>query len=576
VLAAALFAPAVPAAEPPAPSPVEELRQALLQQPGPDGVDAYKTGLRKRLDALNSVGGLAEVLGFDLWPAEAVQPRQEQESEPIRFTREFHLLVRQKLFKQIRKAFTTGDAATQAAAAILLGSTAAAEREQRMKTGAIGFGPNQQPREPFAELGADLITLMKAEDAAVRRAAVRALVEVGSEPEQTVAAVGRLLDSTEKDPSVRRAAAAALEKLLDSAGRQNAAMFGSDPKAEAGFIRLESQAVPAAALGLADGDEAVRRRCLAALRRILNALTDLTRNPWRPGFSNGFNDPQQQLAVLEQAREKSRLVLSLAGAANKVLPAVARALEDDKADAAVAAAAVLESAATARIGVRRWDDALSQEKLGDAKPSADPLPALLGARPSLAKNLSRPEIRVRLAAVYVLEALGPDAAPASETLAKALGEDADAFVRWGAARALGKMAPGQSRDAVPALAKALADKSADVRLTAAVALRRFGPTAKEAVAALAAAVKRDDGARLEALKTLAVVGAEAGPAAKESAVAAAVALADPDPEVRVAAAHALAHVGPADEDSRKALRKALDDPDDAVRGAAAAALLSGK
>jgi HEAT repeat protein len=138
------------------------------------------------------------------------------------------------------------------------------------------------------------------------------------------------------------------------------------------------------------------------------------------------------------------------------------------------------------------------------------------------------------------------------------------------------MAPGQSRDAVPALAKALADKSADVRLTAAVALRRFGPTAKEAVAALAAAVKRDDGARLEALKTLAVVGAEAGPAAKESAVAAAVALADPDPEVRVAAAHALAHVGPADEDSRKALRKALDDPDDAVRGAAAAALLSGK
>jgi HEAT repeat protein len=296
---------------------------------------------------------------------------------------------------------------------------------------------------------------------------------------------------------------------------------------------------------------------LTVLRRVVLGWQGLLIPYYAAGRARNVNSfpGGPAVPVSPQIEEIQKLLQSFPVALNKALPAVTEALAEDKPDIAVGAAEVLEAAADVRRLV-----------LKDSH--ADPLPALLDARDALAKNLSAKDVRVRLAAVYVLETLGPEAAPASAVLAKALREDADSFVRWGAARALGKMAPDQS-DAVPALAKALEDKDDDVRQTAPIALALFGPAAKAAVSALADAVKRDDGLRLGALKALAAVGTGAAPAA--DAVTAA--LADPDAEVRVAAANALAQMRSLNKEAVATLGKALDDPDADVRRAVAGALL---
>ena len=256
---------------------------------------------------------------------------------------------------------------------------------------------------------------------------------MGADAEKAEEAIGGLLqgDGKDKDPSVRRAAAAALGGLLEEAERKNARTLGLVPEEETGFLQLEIRTVPIVVQGLGDGDAEVQRLCLAALRQAPNALNDLAAYPW---VSPGPSDfPGRDATVLvKQVQDKGRMLRSLADALNKALPDATNALKGEP-GAAVAASEVLEAAVEARGRMRRWQAALPPEPGAD-KPSADPLPALLAAREPLAKNLSAKEVRVRLAAVYVLEAFGPEAAPASKTLAEALTTDADSFVRWGAAR----------------------------------------------------------------------------------------------------------------------------------------------
>jgi HEAT repeat protein len=71
----------------------------------------------------------------------------------------------------------------------------------------------------------------------------------------------------------------------------------------------------------------------------------------------------------------------------------------------------------------------------------------------------------------------------------------------------------KARPALPALVEALVDESPEVRTTAAIALRRFGPDAASAVPALTRALKdRESVVRLEAARALGDIGAAAAPA----------------------------------------------------------------
>jgi HEAT repeat protein len=175
-----------------------------------------------------------------------------------------------------------------------------------------------------------------------------------------------------------------------------------------------------------------------------------------------------------------------------------------------------------------------------------------------------------LAALYALEEFEAVAAPVTGTVAKSLAED-NPFVRWAAARVLGRMAPVGAAEAVPALAKRMGDESGAVRVTVLAALERYGPAAAPAVKELAQALKAGDvTTRVWAARTLGAVGAKAR---GEGAAALVDALSAKEVELRRAAVRALTRLGPPDDVTTPALRRALTDPDNEVRRLAGAALL---
>lgn len=124
--------------------------------------------------------------------------------------------------------------------------------------------------------------------------------------------------------------------------------------------------------------------------------------------------------------------------------------------------------------------------------------------PILAQALRDPNANVRLAAVGALQAIGPDATRTLDDLLVCL-KDKVPSVRRATANALAVIArqadPDRTERAVRALAAALQDSDADVRLRAAVALGAIGPKAEGAAALLgeASRVPRDPASREAAL-----------------------------------------------------------------------------
>jgi HEAT repeat protein len=272
--------------------------------------------------------------------------------------------------------------------------------------------------------------------------------------------------------------------------------------------------------------------------------------------------PPGEVARLRQAVQ-GRVDAVVAGLAPRLTP-VAGLLEDEDVRVRLAACEALEAAGTLRSVLRR----------GELLPVQDPFAkGMAQVVPGLEKNLAHKEVRVRLGALYALETAGPESVKAAGTIVKAAGDD-DAFVRWAAVRALGKIAPEAARQAVPALVKRLEDSSEDVRWTAALVLGRYGPAATEAAPALGKLIEKG---RL-ALRLQAAAAVEAiGPKAAAAAPALVKALADTEVEVRRAAARALGRLDVAEKaDVAAALRKALDDSDETVRQSAGRALLGEK
>lgn len=188
----------------------------------------------------------------------------------------------------------------------------------------------------------------------------------------------------------------------------------------------------------------------------------------------------------------------------------------------------------------------------------------------LARRLLDPEVRGRLAAIDALEMLGETGRQAAPALIGRL-TDPDRFVRWSAARTLGRMGPVDPETAVPALARLLGDPDPDLRITAANALERYGPEAKAAIQALAEATATGDTeVRLAALRALEGIGRDAVPAIPTITLA----LANPDPRVRRLAADLLGRFGPLAQSAVPALRRALEDSDPLVRKSASIALLN--
>jgi HEAT repeat protein len=266
--------------------------------------------------------------------------------------------------------------------------------------------------------------------------------------------------------------------------------------------------------------------------------------------------------AIDQGSKHGGIARPLADPMNEQTPAVIKLLADGDVPVCLAAHQVLETLAGAR---RHLHGPEQRPQLFDG---------VLKAVPSLTNSLApAKEVRVRLAALYVLETLDEGAADAVDTVDEVLRDKTNGYVRWGAARVLKNMAPQASDKAVPALTQALsAEDNKTVRLTIVTALERYGPKAAPAVEALGkASADAEPRIRTEAIHALSAIGEKAR---SQEGLLVKTLKADQTPAVRVAAAEALGRWQPLSAEAAKALRDALGDADAAVRRAASDALLS--
>jgi HEAT repeat protein len=411
--------------------------------------------------------------------------------------------------------------------------------------------------------GPDLVEMIhQAETSQLRVAAARALGRILPEPHIAVPALNNLLKSPEVKE--RRAAAEALGNILQEASRMvELRSYDSLEAARTDVLRAGCAVLPVVGHGLKDSDHKVRILCAEAIRQSALALPKLVPklesiapkadSPDFAEFLKELDNLRKNLKPFVQALSEQSLKLSMH-------------LNDSDSATCLTFNQALEAVASCRLHLRLIgkNDAAPTEQLDCLL--AD---ALRSAPPALAKALSHQEIRIRLAALYALETLETDATPAASAVVEAL-KDENSFVRWGAVRTLGNMAPLEPAKAVPGLAGMVNDANRDVRGTALVALRHYGPAAKAAVPALSRTVNQGDvETRRLAIEAIAAIGPNAG----EAVPVLIAALIDPQTEIRLAAAEALAQLGPAARLADKALLKSLNDPDRDVRIAAAEALL---
>lgn len=535
--------------------PVEELKQALRNP-------TDKATLDRRVAALRSLGEMRRALVLE-WSPEALKSRE---------------VLIDRFQTDVRAALRDGDLPTRLATATMIGE--------------LGVGGSVPDAAGLAALFiGDLAEIVRRGEPRISETAARSLGKIAQDTKTTVPALGQLI--TASSPTQRLAAADALYEMLNVLIQIASTVSKQAIRVElADLARIGQGVVPAAAQGLTDESTAVRHRSIEAIHMASTILLRFI-GPRQVGMD------LKPEALLRERQELAPLINALI----TQVPALSRALSDSNVDVRRLAGRTLENMGTARELLRRPSSPIAvpppikqgrggaevnpdgptlgsaevgELQLGVRQAMAqvggdDPLlPGLRAVLPALTEAVSDPDERVRLAVIDVLETMGPEAAPALPALVRAL-EDRSRFVRWSAARAVGRVGPvAGASAAIPGLIRLLRDSDLDVCLAATGGLDRLGPVARDAVLPLAETVKaRDAVLRMASLRALVGIGSIAVPALPAMTAA----LEDPDARVRRTAAESLGRFGPLARDSVGALTKALNDTDGDVRRAASDALL---
>ena len=548
--------------------PVEELSKALqvrVSDPAkdPEGLTIRRILLTQRTQALKTLNEIQRGLALDGW----LDWETDQEDDPLHPEASIDRAIRSKLadryYAVVRGALESGTTSNQAAAAKLITD---------LGTTILGVGGNTS-KGLNRELAPDLAKLIKAGSPELRDAAVRALTAINPEARVAVPALAELLQSS--DPVVRRTGAAGLSALMQKitelvSGKKNRPRRVVECS-EYEVVDLARLLLPKVAMGLVDADAEVRRESTEAVYHASIALEELVpiggRSPTVTGFS--AEDLEDKRSAFER-RNREVLVPFGRVLANEAA-GLKRVLTDSEPRTRLMSRKAMEEVGNAFRRHERFRAIFPGNAETAATLANDQLVKVLHlVMPQLTTGVSDPNLEVRRATIDVLEVYGEASKPAAPALVQALA-DSDPFIRWGAARTLGKIGSVEENTAVPALAKLLEEPDLDLRIAAAWALERYGPAARAAVPALAKAVGTGDPEiRRAVMTTLVAIGKDA-----ESAIPAITAeLANRNPGVRVAAADSLSRFGSAARTAESALKKALGDDDPEVRKAAAAAVLN--
>jgi HEAT repeat protein len=331
----------------------------------------------------------------------------------------------------------------------------------------------------------------------------------------------------DENKSLRSSAAWALSFLGDKTPPEviEAMVAGlADPTVDnvAAFARVGENAVPALIKAVNADDDKMKRNAINALAKIGCAA-----QPSLPALRN-----------LAQSKDMSLAILAAAAAARISL---------DPKDAATVFQSLKEGDVESRL-----------KALGHVRELG---PLALPYQKGLIALLDDKDIKVKELVIKVIAQLGSDAPEAIAALAESL----PPTEKWGfLLNGYGKPFGETFKPAVPTLIKALSDPKEDVCFDACRLLRQIGPEAKDAVPALIQllGVSRQAYRVNEVLAALEAIGAGAKSAVPLLARAASY------PQ----AALCLGGIGPAAKDAVPALQKCLADPEPNVRLAATCAL----
>jgi HEAT repeat protein len=385
-----------------------------------------------------------------------------------------------------------------------------------------------------------LVRLLHDESATLSSTAAVALARIRPDPSVAIPALDRLLDSRESEQT--RAAVQALAGLLENA-RQGVSEENErlrlGPIREK-LLRTATLIVPAAGVGLWNRDVNTRRLSAALIGQAAEALNELVHDPrWR------FLAPENRTSASAENSAPTDCD-SLVVALNQQKGTLSAAMRDPDEMVRTLSGRAVEQLAVAAPSLHTPSILRPSSSSGDAKETGYGEPAL-GEPPTppadarqnltaLVSHLKDPDVQARLNAIDVLESLGLGAAGAVPDLVQAL-SDSNGFVRWAAARTLGKIGPADPGRTAAALGRLLNDADPDIRQAAVEALERYGPKARLALPELVHALPRSDPAlRLAIARVLLNIGSEARSALPDLRAAAQ----DPDPRVRRLLAQLLA------------------------------------
>lgn len=553
--------------------PVEAFQKALDQDLDllPDEMDP--TGKEKRKELLDkrekSLKELAVKVTSLLDLAEILRGRfSEKHREMLRKDtrlREIDTAILSGMLdefvKKINEIDSSKDTAKQSAVATLLGDM-------------VNKNLAPELRKLIVEkVLTELNRLSKTNDPAIQTSVARAIGKIVLELRDVLGAPARLsIGATIREIQQSKSAEARLA-VIDTAGSL-VRVFNSKPGEESdqpvipfkgdldGLIPL----TPILFVGLQDADADVRARSLEVLYR-LNSLFNKDRQVFIPQSRPGVAPREFKMENLTDSYIKQDEVYR-------------KTLLDPNAEVRLVSLQTLEELAQLNAYVRE-----RVLNLQDSKPSEHPdtflEPFLVKMTPEVVANLTHPNYRVRLAASQVIESRGNQARQPAAALVPRM-DDGNLFVRWAAARALGRLSQPTIKGAVEGLGKLLSDDDLSVRMAAATSLEALGKEGRDATPELLTVVNAGDADFREvALRALGVVGPFANaapliPEKRNQIIVPVIAkeLSHPDVRVRRAAAQALTRFGASSAVyAGKELKAALDDEDADVRRYATEALL---
>ncbi len=571
--------------------PVDELSQALKvpvidasQNAGE--LQARESILTRLIGKLRTISDLRRALALEDWLDKDQDISNRAEA---RLDQKIRSEVAGRYIEAIRASLASNQPLRQAATADLLSDLGIGLRGVPAQGGNFRAGLNQI-------FGPDLARLLKSGNPRVEVAAARALGQINPEPKVAVPALAGLLKSGNVEE--RRAAVASLGNLIKNmtpivAGKAKGVSAVAITPEE--LVAMASAVVPPASGALDDADPEVRRLSAEAILQAAAALSDLIGQPknFRPFSTERALTPDERAEIealrRELAQERARIA-PLAKRLGEQAGRLARAMRDPDPQTRLMARKALEEMGNALQRQERREANVpnlngngkggpgsgeEQSSLNQAQPPAIPGAPLTKAMEEdlrvLVRGLRDPDLAIRLSTIDVLEMFGTAARSAAPDLVTAL-RDPNRFVRWAAARTLGKIAPVDPEQVVPGLAYLLNDQDLDLRLQAANSLGLYGPEARAAVPALTRTVARGDGEiRRAAMLALAAIGPENSRAAIPAITQQ---LTHENPQVRQTAAQVLGRFGPAARSAEPALmERAGQDSDVDVRKAASDALL---